>query len=177
MTDHQLRYEREQPGPLELDDGTTTPQDFLQMAHDIKLSNMQQGPWRERFHAIKSLALDRLQICLEDCYCPVGCCRLAEWVCEQFCRTGPGNGDPANLHVNESHEPFLIHPPRVIEIQGWINRDELAKLKEKMKIFQQRYEGHRVEICFVGTSKRNLLAADLRERGHEVDADNLQEPE
>lgn len=169
-TDYQLRYERDHPTALDLDDGITTQQQQMEFLHDIKLIFMKEDAWRQRFSDIKEMTLDRLQLSLEDCYCPVGCCRQVAWVCEQLCNTCPE--DAAGMNNDpQSFEPFSARPPRIIEFQGWLNRAERHMIKTQMKVFQQRYKEHDVQISFVGRSKRNLTADHMIAYGfdeHEV---------
>ena len=72
--------------------------------HDIQRGALEQT-WYRRCRVINSLPLRKLQIDIGECYCPMGCCRLVEFVFGRLCenkKAGPVN----------------------VEVLGWKNKDE-----------------------------------------------------
>ncbi|KAI0377328.1 hypothetical protein F5Y04DRAFT_291830 [Hypomontagnella monticulosa] len=70
-----------------------------------KICNMDQ--WRTRILCLRKLTqLHRLQIDFHNCYCPLGCCPLTEFVCK---------------HLGQKWEKAA---PEVVEIMGWKGPEE-----------------------------------------------------
>jgi hypothetical protein len=80
--------------------------------HEIQLDAL-EDVWRGRCETIRRLPLQKLQIDVEECYCPVGCCRLVETV---FAMLGP----------------FQEHAPSKIEVLGWKNKAEKDVIRKWM---------------------------------------------
>jgi len=64
--------------------------------HDMRTSWLSEL-WERRCELISRLCLKRLQIDFEECYCPDGCCRQVQYVCEML--HGFENGFPTFVEV------------------------------------------------------------------------------
>jgi len=87
-----------------------TPQDFRNAVHEIQQSSI-ESTWQCRLELInEQLQLQKLQIDLEQCFCPVGCCRMVEFACGLV-------------------GPFTKGPPACLEILGHEEK-EMARILE-----------------------------------------------
>ncbi|KAI1397735.1 hypothetical protein F4819DRAFT_470958 [Hypoxylon fuscum] len=109
-----------------------------QFQHSLKLE------WRKIAEvALCFMKLNRLQISFEDCYCPLGCCRLFE--------------EALNLVIAVIRRSE--HPdkgPRFIEICGWNDQDEkeaAAKIMENGLALADRAT---TKVEFIGKSMKEV---------------------
>ncbi|KAI1077222.1 hypothetical protein F5B20DRAFT_552774 [Whalleya microplaca] len=93
--------------------------------------------WKERMEFILDLRLDRLQISLEECHCPMGCCRVVHRV--------------VNFLV---HPEWRVCPPKVTEIIGWENEDEKNMIKGRLELANGQTQ---MKIRFIGKSNEETM--------------------
>ncbi|KAL8779732.1 MAG: hypothetical protein Q9213_006800 [Squamulea squamosa] len=60
-----------------------TQQQRLQLIHDLQRFAL-EGVWNARCLIIKDLDLRYLELDFEECYCPMGCCRMVDFVCARL---------------------------------------------------------------------------------------------
>ncbi|KAI1380089.1 hypothetical protein F4677DRAFT_462956 [Hypoxylon crocopeplum] len=104
--------------------------------------------WRDRINSIKDLALDRLHIELDQCYCPLGCCRLVNNVLDA-------------LSHADHEKPWKFHPPRVIEVTGWLDEGEAMRIEERLEAL---YPNTPHDVRFYGGSAFERLQGELQEQ-------------
>ncbi|KAF3770762.1 hypothetical protein M406DRAFT_349379 [Cryphonectria parasitica EP155] len=135
----------------QVDDQTIAPRDALAALHDQKTVSL-EIMWAERIDAVKRMTLDRLQLCFDDCYCPVGCCRKVGWVLARFLDSGPLGGADAHdqAHVYSTLD-WAGRPPKVVEVMGWVNEAERDRIRELLA----RLPGaNDAVVRFMGYSRR-----------------------
>lgn len=78
----------------------------LEKIHDEHAGSLQDC-WYAMAEALKEKTkLKRLQLDFEECYCPLGCCRLVDYVCSLL------------------QDDWAIAVPEVIEVLGWVDDEE-----------------------------------------------------
>lgn len=87
-----------------------TPHDLRERIHDAR-RNIQQFEITSTWEDFQSwLSLKRLQVDIEECYCPTGCCRQVQYAFKQGIMLGP----------------WVKGQPGSIEISGWKDEAERA---------------------------------------------------
>jgi hypothetical protein len=62
-----------------------SPLQKMQALHDYQLDIPRDLFWDDRCEFLSvNLRLQRLEIDFEECYCPLGCCRMVDYVCEEL---------------------------------------------------------------------------------------------
>jgi hypothetical protein len=112
MDPYQLRKTAlaEDHGEVPFENMTTVQQ--REILHDMQ-EEMLIGVWMGRCEAIGDLPLQKLQLDVEECYCPVGCCRKV--------------GD-----VFTFLEACLTELPLYFEVLGWKNESEKNLISDLM---------------------------------------------
>ncbi|OTA62220.1 hypothetical protein K449DRAFT_394979 [Hypoxylon sp. EC38] len=105
--------------------------------------------WRSDLGYFQLLALDRLQLSFDECYCPMGCCRLIKEATECFL----GSYRPSRRK---------LRLPRVIEIIGWNDESEKQYINRKLGALEGY--GMLTESQFLGKSKKDVRQ-ELRAAG------------
>ncbi|KAI1134612.1 hypothetical protein F5Y05DRAFT_397675 [Hypoxylon sp. FL0543] len=82
---------------------------LLKIIHDRRTKSI-EDVWRRRINHQSYAKLERLQLDFDNCHCPIGCCRLTEFVCKCL-----------------SQKSFK-HIPKVVEIMGWKDAGELVMI-------------------------------------------------
>ncbi|KAI1387192.1 uncharacterized protein F4822DRAFT_276256 [Hypoxylon trugodes] len=97
--------------------------------------------WDSRVRSIPFSYFKRLQLCFEECYCAMGCCRLVDEVLELF---------EEFMYVDpERYESA----PGMIEVTGWNNEQEKDEIHSSLMCL----EGERsIDIRFIGKSKKEI---------------------
>ncbi|KAI2463540.1 hypothetical protein F4781DRAFT_416252 [Annulohypoxylon bovei var. microspora] len=90
--------------------------------------------WKKQLFSFCKLPLRRLQLSFEECYCPMGCCRLVRLLM----------GELADLLIAKSQFP------KVIELITW-KEDIEGQLAHSS--FKGDFEGHPVEVRLMTKSK------------------------
>jgi hypothetical protein len=115
-----------------VDSRALSPGEALQALHDQK-ARLLDIDWVERIDSIKRMALDRLVLDFEECYCAIGCCRKVEWVLDRFLHEGPPPGTDDTEDDAFSSIDWLVRPPLVVEVMGIVNDDEKAMTLGKLR--------------------------------------------
>ncbi|KAI0835100.1 hypothetical protein F5Y06DRAFT_306460 [Hypoxylon sp. FL0890] len=116
------------------------PRIFLRRMHRRAMISLEHQ-WRNRVLFIKQFELDRLQLSFEECYCPMGCCRLAHRVARSLV--------PHN-HLTQ----WKTRPPRTIEVIGWNNDIEQQNIIRGFK--KLRIDDVPIKVRFLGKSKKEV---------------------
>lgn len=112
---------------------TITPLQMRERIHAMRKDNL-FWQWESRCSIIRyHLALTRLQIDFEECYCPTGCCRMVDDVCQQL------SGE------------WTKRAPLRIEIIGWEDDDEKQLISDRFVALGE------TAITFVGKSIREAF--------------------
>lgn len=141
-----------------VDGESLTPQEALQMLHNRKVLWL-EFLWAERIDFIKQMTLERLQLSFEECYCCIGCCRKVLWVLDRLTAAGPlpGFGPDDESHVY-CVNGWACRPPKIIEVIGWVNDKEIARIGEKLALLPG---SEAIEVRFIES-----FESDSWERHH-----------
>ncbi|KAI1644654.1 uncharacterized protein F4817DRAFT_346368 [Daldinia loculata] len=114
------------------------PSNYLINFHDTMRMDLLES-WDTVFDEIRMLVPDRLELSFEECYCPLGCCRLVNEVIKRL--------------------RFCV-PPAVIEMIGWYDENERERIKEGIKEGLDKFFKKNVDsdVRFVGKSTKELRA-------------------
>lgn len=107
--------ERRRTGAIHLHQNLTIQQDWEEIADLLKAKTQ----------------LKHLQLDIEECYCPIGCCRHVEFACEYL------RGD------------WKLAMPEVVEIVGWLDEAEKKQIRRSLNPLNDR---ENAGIKFVGES-------------------------
>ncbi|KAI1480940.1 hypothetical protein F4774DRAFT_65317 [Daldinia eschscholtzii] len=120
------------PGPLD-------PARYMMALHDQARVDLLVSWNSNIFSSLKKLHLDRLELSFEECYCPIGCCRLVGNVLRMLSTTDFSKG-----------------PPKIIEITGWINEDEKEWIRKPLENLGGKEDS--VEVRFIGRSLKEFTS-------------------
>jgi hypothetical protein len=107
--------------------------------HDYSV-NFLEGSWETTLGNLRAMTkLRRLQIDLEECYCPLSCCRKVEYICDGLRLT------------------WDIGPPETIEILGCENDAEKAMVKQKLRTLNGVTNDGKIKfVGLLGVQKTDL---------------------
>ncbi|KAI1141245.1 hypothetical protein F5Y05DRAFT_371833 [Hypoxylon sp. FL0543] len=121
-------------------DNIDNPRSYLRRRHRRYFSEL-KSKWGTMISRVKQLALDRLQLSFEECYCPMGCCRMVTLATSYIV---PGNGATQ----------WNDHPPKTIEIVGWDDEYERQYIVEEFE--KLRIGDAPVKLRFLGKSNEEV---------------------
>ncbi|KAI1763875.1 hypothetical protein GGR53DRAFT_530973 [Hypoxylon sp. FL1150] len=125
--------------------------EFWREAHDLGVSRVAYAWMRYSWH-FQHMQLDRLQLCFRECFCPMGCCRLARRALDDLARY--------SAYPGSWRHPF----PREVEVAGWWDEAEREAIQEVLRGVFARSD-RPVAITFVGEE----IAGRLLARGWDTD--------
>lgn len=119
---------------LDPDFAETTPRQRLRQIHYHR-KEVLEDHWQYRWNRIRrQLKLKYLQICFEECHCPIGCCRMVGKACSQL-------------------GPWAKGFPERVEILGATNAREKAMILKRIEAKNPGL-GIRNMVTFVEHSRR-----------------------